>query len=262
MLAAGRDDLVFVHRVGIRGRREPAPFHRIRGALPGTARSVCLRVVVFGDHIRVVGVPGGIARAVVISVGVGLFVAHRVLQSVVAAMTYRKGPGPTRAAQTVWFVRGRTGNESPEMAEVTEDPEYPDRYFLSGGRRWRRTDPALPEPLRQALVDALMDARRSVKRAKAADDDDALHDARSEVQDAKIALGERGRPWWEAPDAESLHTRASAVRRTLGRGPGNHQISPSDVARILSGGTDRTSRPVPTQASGDRGATSSDDARA
>jgi hypothetical protein len=41
--------------------------------------------------------------------------------------------------------------------------------------------------------------RREVRRTKGADDERA---ARAGVQAAKVALGERGTPWWEQSDAE------------------------------------------------------------
>ncbi len=70
------------------------------------------------------------------------------------------------------------------------------RYFVLKGRLWRRTDPALDEPTRQRWVDALMDARRAVKAAKASGDTQQLKQAREQVQRAKVALGERGPVWW------------------------------------------------------------------
>lgn len=80
-------------------------------------------------------------------------------------------------------------------------PTTPDgRYFIVAGRLWRSTNPALPEPERQHLVDGLMDARRAVKEAKAGKGD--LKAARAAVDAAKVALGERGPVWWDdgAPD--------------------------------------------------------------
>lgn len=64
-------------------------------------------------------------------------------------------------------------------------PHTPDgRYFVSKGRLWRTTNPALPDDVRRA------------------EDDAATRDARARVQEAKEALGERGRVWWDdgAPD--------------------------------------------------------------
>ena len=69
------------------------------------------------------------------------------------------------------------------------------RYFVLKGRLWRRTNPALDEPTRQRWVDALMDARRAVKAAKACGDPLQLKQAREQVQRAKVALGERGPVW-------------------------------------------------------------------
>lgn len=65
------------------------------------------------------------------------------------------------------------------------------RYIIVRGRLWRASNPSLPEDERQRLVDALMDARRAVKDAKG--DKAALADAHRQVDQAKIALGERGR---------------------------------------------------------------------
>jgi hypothetical protein len=78
--------------------------------------------------------------------------------------------------------------------------ETPDgRYFVINGRRWRRSDPSLPEERRQELVNELMSARRDVGTAKRAGDEAAEREARSRVHAAKVALGERGAPWWEQP---------------------------------------------------------------
>jgi hypothetical protein len=70
------------------------------------------------------------------------------------------------------------------------------------GRLWRRTRPDLPPDERARLVAALMTARRDVAAALRAGDPDALRRARAAVHGAKVALGERGAPWWTdgAPD--------------------------------------------------------------
>ena len=75
------------------------------------------------------------------------------------------------------------------------------RYLVVRGRLWRRSDPRLSEASRQALVHALMDARRAVGRALRSDTT-ALPAARAAVDAAKTALGERGPVWWDdgAPD--------------------------------------------------------------
>ncbi len=87
------------------------------------------------------------------------------------------------------------------MAKRASEPERtPDgRYIVVDGRRWRASDPGLPEARRQELVDELMAARRAVGAAKRSDDADAERAARARVHAAKVALGERGTPWWEEP---------------------------------------------------------------
>lgn len=76
------------------------------------------------------------------------------------------------------------------------------RYLVVRGRLWRRGNPALDDSLRERLVAELMDARRDVGRALRVDDGEALREARTRVQTAKVALGERGPVWWDdgAPD--------------------------------------------------------------
>ncbi|WP_200922339.1 hypothetical protein [Sphingomonas sp. Leaf17] len=82
-------------------------------------------------------------------------------------------------------------------------PVTPDgRYIVVRGRLWRRANPALADDVRQATVDALMDARRAVAAANQANDPDARATARQAVDRAKVALGERGPVWWDdgSPD--------------------------------------------------------------
>lgn len=67
------------------------------------------------------------------------------------------------------------------------------------GRRWRATDPAIPDARREELTHALMAWRREVRRTKGTE---AEHSSRAGVQAAKVALGERGIPWWEQSDEE------------------------------------------------------------
>ncbi len=88
------------------------------------------------------------------------------------------------------------------------------RYVVIEGRRWRATDPSLDVWVRKALVDELMSARRAVQRAE---DDVAERAARDRVQDTKVALGERGQPWWEVPDPDALAERRAAAVRALAR---------------------------------------------
>lgn len=80
-------------------------------------------------------------------------------------------------------------------------PNTPDgRYFVVNARLWRLSNPNLEAKVREHWVAELMQARRQVRAAKS---DCSLREiARSRVDLAKRALGERGPPWWEdgAPD--------------------------------------------------------------
>lgn len=106
--------------------------------------------------------------------------------------------------------------------ERTEDG----RYIVVDGRRWRASDPAIPDALRAELVAELMDARRLVRTDPAT--------ARPRVQDAKVALGERGEPWWEPTD-EGRRVRLAASIRALLRHRDGSTICPSDAARVVGG---------------------------
>ncbi|MGY4494913.1 hypothetical protein [Pseudomonas sp. TE3610] len=76
-------------------------------------------------------------------------------------------------------------------------PTTPDgRYFVVKGQLWRCSNPALDADTRDHLVAQLMAARRAVKMAKASDASADLAKARAAVNDAKVALGERGAVWW------------------------------------------------------------------
>ncbi|MFF7293878.1 DUF3253 domain-containing protein [Microbacterium sp. NPDC008134] len=113
-------------------------------------------------------------------------------------------------------------------ARRTEPERTPDgHHFVIDGRRWRATDPSIPESFRQELVDELMDARRAVKEGET--------DARSRVQDAKVALGERGHPWWEDSVGEGFDGRIASAIRALTHKRAGSSICPSDVARMIGG---------------------------
>ncbi|MGW6467013.1 hypothetical protein [Streptomyces rubiginosohelvolus] len=87
-------------------------------------------------------------------------------------------------------------------ASVKPERTADGRYILVGGRRWRATDPEIPEDTAVRLRAALMAARRAVGAAIKKGDTVAEKWARSQVHSAKVALGERGTPWWEQSMAE------------------------------------------------------------
>jgi hypothetical protein len=92
---------------------------------------------------------------------------------------------------------------------MTEDgpagrPELtPDgHHVIIKGRQWRATDPEIPDDAAAVLRLELMSARRAVGAALRASDHVAEMTARDRVQAVKVALGERGTPWWEQTSAE------------------------------------------------------------
>ncbi len=84
---------------------------------------------------------------------------------------------------------------SEKDVERTEDG----RFIVVDGRRWRATDPLVPEDRRHELQSVLMAWRREVKRTRGTDAERATRDG---VQATKVALGERGTPWWEQTEEE------------------------------------------------------------
>jgi hypothetical protein len=76
------------------------------------------------------------------------------------------------------------------------------RYLVVRGRLWRCSNPGLDPDRRAELTAELMAARRAKGVAMRAGDDAGREAARSRVDAAKHALGERGPVWWTdgAPD--------------------------------------------------------------
>jgi hypothetical protein len=98
------------------------------------------------------------------------------------------------------------------VAEDRADPPDEERWLVVNGRRWRRTDPALPADLVAALTAQLGRGRSAVRRA--AGDPDATTAARRRVDLAKHGLGERGPYWWDEPETDRV-ARARAALRDL-----------------------------------------------
>jgi len=126
---------------------------------------------------------------------------------------------------------------------TARDGPPPKTAFITvDGRRWRTSDPRIPEQLRQQLVNELMAARRAVRNAQ---NRSVIRRSRGRVNDAKLALGERGCGWWLPPQSAATNRRIDAALRVLlrSREPGR-SICPSDIARIVGGTTWRLRLPV------------------
>ena len=96
-----------------------------------------------------------------------------------------------------WGLRDNVVVTSPDQDSRRPELTPDGHYVIIDGRRWRATDPSIPEERRKELVSELMAARRAVASAKRTSDPEAERTARSRVHAAKVALGERGEPWWE-----------------------------------------------------------------
>ncbi len=92
------------------------------------------------------------------------------------------------------------------------------RWIVVDGRRWRATDPALPDDVRQRLQHHLGVARSAVRTAGRASDDVALAAARARVHLAKTGLGERGPAWWDQTEDERRARWQDALVRLDGTG--------------------------------------------
>ena len=84
------------------------------------------------------------------------------------------------------------------------EPTPDGHHVVIDGRKWRATNPNLPEDERKKWVGELMSARRAVGAALKVKDTLAEEAARDRVQIAKEALGERGPKWWEESQREKV----------------------------------------------------------
>ena len=100
------------------------------------------------------------------------------------------------------------------------DPErtVDGHHVVIDGRRWRATDPDIPERDAAVLRRWLMSARRDVGTATRRDDAAGESAARSRVHAAKTALGERGPAWWEQSDDERRERWLAGLRQAADEG--------------------------------------------
>ncbi|MCZ4520437.1 hypothetical protein O4220_18140 [Rhodococcus ruber] len=104
---------------------------------------------------------------------------------------------------------------------MADEPERTEdgHYVVIKGRRWRATDPDIPEDRNAELRSILMAWRREVKRTSGAPE------SRAGVQATKVALGERGTPWWEQSEDERRARWESEIPR-----PGDTDTSSGDFS--------------------------------
>jgi hypothetical protein len=85
------------------------------------------------------------------------------------------------------------------VPERDDEPSDEEKWLVVDGRRWRRTDPAIPADELARLKAHLGRGRSGVRTAGDAAE---LAATRHRTQLAKVGLGERGTPWWEQSDDE------------------------------------------------------------
>jgi hypothetical protein len=100
---------------------------------------------------------------------------------------------------------------STNKGDSEHDPADDEPALVVNGRRWRRTDPSLPEDVVAALKSHLGRGRSGVRTAKKDADDDAVAAARRRVGLAKHGLGERGPYWWDDTPADRLDRAHKAI---------------------------------------------------
>jgi hypothetical protein len=88
------------------------------------------------------------------------------------------------------------------------EPTDDEKWLVVDGRRWRRTDPAIPVDALARLKSHLGRGRAGVRTAR---DEAELEATRHRTQLAKVGLGERGTPWWEQSAAERRERWESAL---------------------------------------------------
>lgn len=94
-----------------------------------------------------------------------------------------------------------------------DEAESDERWLVIKGRRWRRTDPSLPDDVVEALKSHLGRGRSGVRVAKSNDDSAAVAAARNRSNLAKHGLGERGPYWWDDPETDRLSRAKDALRQ-------------------------------------------------
>ena len=106
------------------------------------------------------------------------------------------------------------------IVRMTSDLTTPDgRYLVIQGRLWRAPNPTLPAQAKVKYTRDLLNARRALKAAKTAGDEDAIASARKLVARAQVGLGERGPVWWSdgAPDFNRTLARSSPYAEWFAR---------------------------------------------
>jgi len=97
------------------------------------------------------------------------------------------------------------------MADAMDDLPSEPHWLDVDGRRYRATDPAIPSGFREEIFAELLRARRAIQILKPTRDHALIGHNRRQAYAAKVALGERGEPWWDEPTIEGRRARVEAA---------------------------------------------------
>jgi hypothetical protein len=126
-----------------------------------------------------------------------------------------------------------------DMSTSTDPRADAEHHVVINGRRWRATDPAIPDALRSELVAELMDARRAVGAGLRAGVDGDVSRAPARLQQANLGLGERRaarrEPASGTDDTAHDERLVATIRALLRHRAPESTICPSDAARVVGG---------------------------
>jgi hypothetical protein len=130
--------------------------------------------------------------------GAALFApARRVAVSGVAVISVPPVDGGLAGLTGIRRRRHRSADKFCETQRMA--PTDDEKWLVVDGRRWRRTDPAIPA---DALARLKSHLRRGGNGVRTARNDGELDATRHRTQRAKVGRGELGTPWWEQSDTE------------------------------------------------------------
>ena len=106
-----------------------------------------------------------------------------------------------------------TGPRS-KHGDASRPEQTPDgHYIIVNGRRWRATDPSIPEDALKELNHYLAKGRSGVRGKQGKENEAAVKLARKRTGLAKLGLGERGTPeWWKDTDHGRCERWEAALR--------------------------------------------------
>jgi hypothetical protein len=125
------------------------------------------------------------------------------------------GMAVTRSSKTRTRKNHDADNDAKKTVSGKSDKQGPERtadghYIIVNGRKWRATDPLIPEAELAELKSYLSKGRTGVRGMKSkgkTEQDEDIKLSRKTTGLAKLGLGERGKPEWWLDTKEGRHKR-------------------------------------------------------